>query len=86
MKVTIETPPPIVPKPVVTIEMSEDEAESLLIICDHIGGGQASRRVHFDHLSKELRLAGIKKPIVTGTREVGAIYFEGREESCQSRT
>lgn len=60
MKVTIKTPPV---ERIVTIEMSEDAAQSLRIICDRIGGDpDTSGRRHFDNLKKALDMAGIHCP------------------------
>ena len=58
MKVTIK--PPV--ERTVTIEMTENEAQSLLIICGYIGGFSTTRRGHFDNLSRALKGADIKVP------------------------
>jgi len=85
MKVTIETPPIEAPPMVVVLEMSKEEAASLLTICAHIGGSAIlSRRGHFDNFAKVLRGAGIRHPTreESGTNNKGSIYFHDVDPSC----
>ncbi len=59
MKVTTSTPS----ERTVTIEMTEDEAESLVMICECIGGHpNTTRRGHLDSLKRELKAAHINHP------------------------
>ena len=73
MKVTITTPV----ERIVTIEMSEDETRSLLIVCGHIGGhSTTTRRGHFDDLSRTLRKAHIEVPLEKNlSKNSGSIFF-----------
>ena len=67
---------------VVTITMKESEAQSLLIVCAHIGGmPKTSRRDHFTSLTKVLKAAGIKVPAGddNGTLDEGSIFFHDIE-------
>lgn len=74
MHVTITTPPV---KRIVTIEMSEAEAETLRILRQHVGGDILhSRRWHIDTLDKALDRAGIQ---CNGDPCHGSVYFNTEE-------
>lgn len=79
MKVTITTPPV---EKIVTVEMSEAEAQTLRIICGHIGGDpNNSRRKHIDALYRALSHAGILCDY--DSYPTGSIYFKDEEEICR---
>ncbi len=73
MKVTIETPPV---DRVVVVEMSEEVAQTLLIVCDNVGGSVwYSRRRNTDALAKVLTDAGIKQPTGNDAEVESCLYF-----------
>lgn len=62
------------------LTLSEDEAKTLLLIMDSIGGDpQMTRRVHTNQIGRALRDIGVTKP--TGGRffdpKADSIYFVG---------
>ena len=62
----------------VTITMSEDEAQSILIVCENVGGmPELSRRGHFDNLKRALTSAGVKLPRESHAN-LGSIMFKER--------
>ena len=74
MHVTITTPPV---ERIVTVEMSEAEAETLRILCEHTGGApNHSRRKHTDALNKALYDADIQ---YRGDQVTGSTYFKTEE-------
>lgn len=61
MKATIFTPP--APEPLITIEMTRREAETLRILCNYVGGHPIkSRRGDMDALLNALDRIGIHMP------------------------
>ncbi len=81
MKVTTHTPPT---KRLVTIEMTEDEAQSLRIICTRIAGHpNKSRRGHFDWLALALDNIGITVLPRSELRDDprSQLYFLNREDA-----
>lgn len=80
MKATYITPPPTTR--IVVLEMTEDEAETLMLVCANVGGDQQkSRRRDTNSISKVLGKLGIKR--ATGkTAQItseNSIYFKGEE-------
>lgn len=66
---------------ILTIEMSEIEAQTLRILCQHAGGDpHHSRRKHMDALDKALHLAGILCYEGPGDQRAdGSVYFKDEE-------
>ncbi len=73
-KVVVPPPKPEIVS--VTINMSYEEAVTLLILCRKISGSTVwSRRKHTDALAKELRAALIEIPLINCSE--GSINFLG---------
>jgi hypothetical protein len=67
---------------IITIEMPEEVAESLKVVCHNIGGTPDGRRGHIDAINSALSSAGVKtlqnssQYIAPGTSIVtGSLYF-----------
>jgi hypothetical protein len=73
----LKAPVTIAPPDRILIEMSEDEARTLMEILQHVGGPPAGRRAHADRLIAALEKVNVERAGAHTTTDGGTIYFRG---------
>lgn len=64
-------------RPTFRLELSADEVDTLVLICDSIGGcPEISRRKHADAISKGLKALGVKRPNQAWSHVRGFVTFK----------